>query len=201
MYPCNKSGYNETLQGKQIMHLLFNFGICTSVTSPNFSKVSFNFSSEHWNLMKTHWHFQISIDKMYFFIIFKKSFRDLTAFKSRSLYSSTYTCPPKISIIICSFSTNESIWSISSSKASILRMNLKKNQEKQKTLILTLNERFLMINLAFLAVFCGLLGGVTGVVGSLLSWQAFSVHPLTRKKTYMYLKYQKNMYMYSKDIW
>lgn len=46
---------------------------------------------------------------------------------------------------------------------------LEKNQEKQKTLIITLNERFLMISLAFLAVFVGLLGGVTGVVGSLLS--------------------------------
>lgn len=53
---------------------------------------------------------------------------------------------------------------------------LEKNQETQKTLIITLNERFLMINLAFLAVFCGLLGGVTGEVDSLLSRQAFSVH-------------------------
>lgn len=46
---------------------------------------------------------------------------------------------------------------------------LEKNQENQKTLIITLNERFLMINLAFLAVFFGLMGGVTGVVDSLLS--------------------------------
>lgn len=46
---------------------------------------------------------------------------------------------------------------------------LEKNQENQKTLIITLNERFLMISLAFLAVFCGLLGGVTGTADSLLS--------------------------------
>lgn len=45
----------------------------------------------------------------------------------------------------------------------------KKQQEKQKTLILTLNERFLMISLAFLAVFLGLLGGVTEAADSLLS--------------------------------
>lgn len=51
----------------------------------------------------------------------------------------------------------------------LFKNELEKNQEKQKTLIITLNERFLMISLAFLAVFFGLLGGVTGVVGSLLS--------------------------------